>query len=152
MAAPHLCWHNPSILLHGSIPNPYKCGWLICLKFRVATLEKKDLISPIWHGVGQGALLFDLYMGWRGWLLGIPEAGFRGRSDSRVKWEGSIALGWLDWGCMGVLAGGVLVMNRVFDYLRLALKGRTKTLGQRLRASQLSYRMLGRVFLPPSLI
>lgn len=32
-------------------------------------------------------------------------------------------------------------MNRVFDYLRLALKGRTKTLGQRLRASQLSYRM-----------
>lgn len=39
-------------------------------------------------------------------------------------------------------------MNRVFDYLRLALKGRTKTLGQRLRASQLSYRMLGRVFLP----
>lgn len=41
-------------------------------------------------------------------------------------------------------------MNRVFDYLRLALKGRTKTPGQRLRASQLSYRMLGRVF-PPSL-
>lgn len=88
-------------------------------------------------------------MGWRGWLLEIPEAGFRGRSDSRVKWEGSIALGWLDWGCMGVLAGGAPVMNRVFDYLRLALKGRTKTLGQRLRASQLSYRMLGPVFLPP---
>lgn len=40
-------------------------------------------------------------------------------------------------------------MNRVFDYLRLALKGRTKTPGQRLRASQLSYRMLGRAF-PPS--
>jgi len=53
---------------------------------------------------------------------------------------------------MGVLAGGAPVMNRVFDYLRLALKGRTKTLGQRLRASQLSYRMLGPVFLPPCLI
>lgn len=152
MAAPNLCGLNPSSILHGAIANPYKCVWLICFKFRVATLREKALISHIWHRVGHGGLLFDLYMGWRGWLLEIPEAGFRGRFDSRVKWEGSIALGWLDWGCMGVLAGGAPVMNRVFDYLRLALKGRTKTLGQRLRASQLSYRMLGRVFLPPCLI
>lgn len=39
------------------------------------------------------AFLFDLFVGLRDWLLEIPEAGFRGRSDSRVKWEGSIALG-----------------------------------------------------------
>ena len=38
-------------------------------------------------------------------------------------------------------------MNGVFDYLRLALKGRTKTPGQRLRASQLSCRMPGRLLL-----
>lgn len=124
--------------------------WLICFKFRIDGFIKIGLISHIWHGIVQGGLLFDLNMVWRGWLFEIPEAGFRGRSDSRVKWEGSIALGWLDWGCMGVLAGGAPVMNRVFDYLRLALKGRTKTPGQRLRASQLSYRMLGWVFLPPS--
>lgn len=107
-----------------------------------------DLINHLWQGLGLGTPLFDMYMDWRSLLLEIPEAGFRGRSDSRVKWEGSIAFGWLDWGCMGVLAGGVLVMNRVFDYLRLALKGRTKTLGQRLRASQLSYRMPGPVLVP----
>lgn len=39
------------------------------------------------------SFLFGLCLGWRGWLLEIPEAGFRGRSDSRVKWAGSIALG-----------------------------------------------------------
>lgn len=46
---------------------------------------------------------------------------------------------------MGVLAGGEPAMNGLFDYLRLALKDGTKTPGQRLRASQLSCRMLGLV-------
>lgn len=50
-----------------------------------------------------------------------------------------------------MLAARALVMNRVFDYLRLALKSRTKTPGQLLRASQLSYRMLPSPNVPLSL-